>query len=220
MKKILLAGIAAIVLASAPALAADAPRPYYKAPPVYAPMFNWTGFYIGGHVGGQWGSVSDLTFGGGDPQPGGWLGGVLGGYNWQAGPWVFGIEGDAGWGSTSGSNVGSGGFLADTDIRFVGNLRARLGWAIDRVLLFVAGGGSWANMRVTHTGAAGTVSETLSGWTIGAGADFAVTPNLILRAEYLYADYGSSTFGFAGGFDPHAIDLRNNIIRGAAIWKF
>jgi len=75
-------------------------------------------------------------------------------------------------------------------------------------------------MRVTHTGAAGTVSETLSGWTIGAGADFAVTPNLILRAEYLYADYGSSTFGFAGGVDPHVIDLRNNIIRGAAIWKF
>jgi outer membrane immunogenic protein len=218
MKKILLAGIAAAVLASAPALAADAPRPYYKAPPVYAPpIFNWSGFYFGGHVGGEWGRVSDLTFGGGAADPSGWLGGVLAGVNWQAGPWVVGLEGDAGWGSTSGSNVASGGFLANTDIRFVGNLRARVGWAIDRVLLYVAGGGSWANLRATQAGF-NTVSNTLGGWTIGAGVDFGVTQNLILRVEYLYADYGSDTFNFAGG--PAKLDLRNNIVRGAAIWKF
>ncbi len=217
MKKILMAGIAAVFMASAPALAADAPRPYYKAPPAYAPMFNWTGFYFGGHVGGQWGSVRDLTFGGGDTDPSGWIGGVLAGYNWQAGPWVVGIEGDAGWGSSSGSNLGSGGVLTDTDVRFVGNVRARLGWAMDRVLLFVAGGGSWANLRATQIGSP-AISNTFSGWTIGGGVDFAVTPNLILRAEYLYADYGSENFAFAGG--PARLDFTNNIVRGAVIWKF
>jgi outer membrane immunogenic protein len=218
MKKILLAGIAATIVASAPALAADAPRPYYKAPPVYAP-FNWTGFYFGGHVGGQWGSVTDRTFGGGDTDPSGWLGGVLAGYNWQAGPWVVGIEGDAGWGSTSGRNTGTGGFLSDTDVRFVGNLRARLGWAADRVLLFVAGGGSWANLRATQVGSA-PVSNTFGGWTIGGGVDFAVTPNVILRAEYLYADYGRENFAFVGGAGPATLDFTNNIVRGAVIWKF
>ncbi len=217
MKKILLAGIAAVAMASAPALAADAPRPYYKAPPAYAPMFSWTGFYLGGHVGGQWGSVTDLTFGGGDTDPSGWIGGVLAGYNWQAGALVFGIEGDAGWGSTSGSNVAGGGVLSDTDVRFVGNLRARLGWAMDRVLLFVAGGGSWANLRATQVGSA-PISDTFGGWTIGGGVDFAVTPNLILRAEYLHADYGRENFAFAGG--PATLDFTNNIVRGAAIWKF
>jgi outer membrane immunogenic protein len=217
MKKILMAGVAAVVMAGAPALAADAPgRPYYKAAPAYAPLFNWSGFYFGGHIGGQWARVTDRTFGGGDPDPSGWVGGILAGYNWQAGPWVVGVEGDAGWGSTSGSNVGTGGVITNADVRFVGNVRARLGWAFDRVLLFVAGGGSWANMRVTQVGGS-TATNTHSGWTIGTGVDFAVTPNLVLRAEYLYADYGTETYALAA---PARIDLRNNIVRGAAIWKF
>ncbi len=89
MKKFAVLGavLAALVVA-APAQAADVPirGPIYKAAP--APVYNWTGFYVGAHVGYGWASsgLGDLD---------GFLGGVQAGYNWQfSRNWVFGIEGD------------------------------------------------------------------------------------------------------------------------------
>ena len=91
MKRILL-GIAASAAIAAPAFAADMPpRPYAKAPPPYtapALVYNWTGFYIGGHVGGAF-AGSDNLFGN-DAR---FLGGVQGGFDYQFAPnWVMGIE--------------------------------------------------------------------------------------------------------------------------------
>ena len=63
MKKFLLS-TAALVALAAPALAADLPaRPYTKAPAYTAPavVYNWTGFYIGGHVGGAFGGDSSIS---------------------------------------------------------------------------------------------------------------------------------------------------------------
>ena len=56
MKKILLAGVAFTALIAGPAIAADLARPVYRAPVavVAAPAWNWTGFYIGGNLGGAW----------------------------------------------------------------------------------------------------------------------------------------------------------------------
>jgi len=83
MKKFLLGTVALIALgATAPALAADmAARPYTKAPAYSAPIYNWTGFYIGGHVGGAFGGGDSL---GGDD--GRFLGGVQGGFDYQFAP--------------------------------------------------------------------------------------------------------------------------------------
>jgi len=82
------------------ASAADmgAPAPVYTKAPIMAPMFSWTGFYIGANVGGAWGNSSDtnaffapLTSTGNYSTSGG---GGQAGYNWQFGSWVLGIETD------------------------------------------------------------------------------------------------------------------------------
>src|ERR1700709_2759257 len=113
MKKYLLASAALIALcAAAPALAADlGARTYSKAAPMMAPaaVYNWTGFYIGGHVGGAFNDHND-NFGAGlannsDDGNGRFLGGVQVGYDMQVSPnWVLGIEGQYSWLASNNNN--------------------------------------------------------------------------------------------------------------------
>jgi len=97
----------AVSMGSFGASAADlAPRPYVKAPPMVTPVYNWTGFYIGGNIGYSWGRSSDtstLTNGAGtalfSSQNASNLDGIVGGgqigYNWQVDrSWVLGLEAD------------------------------------------------------------------------------------------------------------------------------
>jgi outer membrane immunogenic protein len=130
MKKLLVAGIAAAAFWGVPALAADLPTkaPVYKAVPAAAPMFNWSGFYVGGNIGWAWGKSTgsfadpgDIAFANCGPcfAPGftspnvdlsksGFLGGLQSGYNWQLAPtWLVGVEGDITWtGISASSNTG------------------------------------------------------------------------------------------------------------------
>src|SRR5665811_92049 len=110
MKKFLLGTVALVALgATVPALAADlgarAPS-YNKAPAYAAPIYNWTGFYIGGHIGGAF--SSDNNFSGlatGNNSNGRFLGGLQGGADYQFAPnWVLGVEGQYSWLS---GNVGA-----------------------------------------------------------------------------------------------------------------
>src|SRR3954453_9868935 len=104
MKNILLSAVAiAAITASSSAIAADlAARPYTKAPAYApAPIYNWTGFYIGGHVGGAFAGDSSLT---GDD--GRFLGGVQGGFDYQFAPsWVIGVEAQYSWMSSNDNGV-------------------------------------------------------------------------------------------------------------------
>src|SRR6266571_9459649 len=103
MKKFLLGTVALIALgATAPTLAADmAARPYTKAPAYSAPIYNWTGFYIGGHVGGAF--AGDNSLQGSDAR---FLGGVQAGFDYQFAPnWVLGAEAQYSW-LTGGNNNG------------------------------------------------------------------------------------------------------------------
>src|SRR3954454_993116 len=115
MKKLLL-GMIGIVAMSGSAMAADlAARPYKAPPPMMAPIYDWTGFYIGAN--GGWGSSHkcwDLTNDGFGPIPavaegchnatGGVAGGQIG-YRWQTGTWVWGLEGQGNWANLRGSNI-------------------------------------------------------------------------------------------------------------------
>src|SRR3982074_1407208 len=95
MKKFLLGTVALVALAATvPALAADlAAPPSPKAPAYAAPIYNWTGFYIGGHVGGAFAGDNSLT-----GNNGRFLGGVQGGFDYQFAPsWVLGIEAQYSW---------------------------------------------------------------------------------------------------------------------------
>jgi outer membrane immunogenic protein len=135
--------------------------PYNKAP-LPAPVFGWTGFYVGADVGGVWSSedVSSACGGCGQaPAAGsfsanGFIGGLYSGYNWQVAPqWVVGVEGDWSWaklgGSASAPNlfprgapVGSGGVSWSRTVKRMASLRGRLGWTATSTMLLYATGGA------------------------------------------------------------------------------
>jgi len=131
MKKTLLAGFVLSAFAASSAMAADLARPVYKAAP--APLFNWTGFYVGGHGGYGWADDANLS-------PKGWFGGGQVGYNWQYAPnWVFGVEADISGSDISETNL-AGAPLVSSKINYFGTARGRLGYTVDRVMVYGTGG--------------------------------------------------------------------------------
>src|SRR5215470_2111660 len=174
------------ILISLSAEAADFPTQAQPAAPVtYAPSFSWTGFYIGGELG--WIRTDpDYTTGAvllGTPfvvsaatGKDGLSYGVLAGYNYQMGNVVLGIEVDfEGW--TVGKiryTAITGDFLT-AHSKWGGSVRGRLGYAADRVLLYVAGGAAFLSNEtsIPTTGISIGGDDTRVGWTVGAGVDYA-----------------------------------------------
>ena len=200
MKKFLLATAALIALA-APAAAADlAARPYYtKAPPMVAPIYDWTGFYVGAN--GGWGSSHNCwdqvpagIFIGSDgchDATGGVAGGQIG-YRWQSGTWVFGLEAQGDWADLSGSNgsqVFPGIFTNQTKVDAFGLFTGQIGYAVNNTLLYLKGGAAVTDNRyrtfVTGTNTiAGSASDTRWGGAVGAGVEFGFAPNWSAAVEY------------------------------------
>lgn len=192
-RQILMASVGAVALTGS-AVAADLSQPY--PPPV--PIFTWTGLYVGGQIGYGWGSdhaslTSPFIYDPSPLSPGGVIGGAHIGYNLQLGPWVAGIEGDV-----NGTSIGqtqNGFFHSDSlstrsDIQ--GSIRARAGYAIDRVLLFATGGAAFGGFQNTYASPFGSdnIGRTRSGWTVGGGLEYAITNNWSVQAEYRYSDFG------------------------------
>jgi outer membrane immunogenic protein len=195
MKKILLASIATAALCSVSAFAADMPvrAPVYKAAP--APVFSWTGCYIGANAGGDWGSarttIEGIDFDRGRGSSG--VGGGQIGCDYQTGAWVFGVEGNFDWTGLKINEVDPlvAGVLGHGKYRWLGTATGRIGYAVDRSLLYVKGGAAWANVQYTATTAAGVVfagpnTSTGSGWTLGGGWEYAFAPNWSAKIEYDY----------------------------------
>jgi outer membrane immunogenic protein len=208
-KRLLLSGIALAAFAfAAPALAADMPTrgPVYKAAP--APLFNWTGFYIGANAGYSWGDAANL-------KPSGWSGGGQIGYNWQYAPnWVFGLEADMSGSDISDTRIG-GAPLAQSKIDYFGSARARLGYTVDRVMVYGTGGLAWAHDRA-NDGLVAADKEHV-GWTAGAGIEYAFAPNWSTKLEWLYADYGSKTYALTA---PTRIDPTDNTVKLGLNYRF
>ncbi len=199
MKKVLLATVALVALGMAPAVAADlAARPYTKAPAI-APIYNWTGFYIGAMGGYGSEDTSDFALKGG-------FGGGTVGYNWQTGMYVFGIEADAA-GADISTSLGIPGLVsADDKIRALGTVRGRVGVTFQQVLFYGTGGFAWADERVSASALGVSISDTKTrtGWTAGAGVEWMFAPHWSVKGEYLYRSFGSENF-FAGTI-PGGID--------------
>ncbi len=153
MKKFLLATVALVALgATAPALAADmAARPYTKAAPAaYAPIYNWTGFYIGGHLGGAFGGSDGFAGTTNNNSDGRFLGGLQVGADYQFAPnWVLGIEGQYSWLGSNNNGVaftGAGaGFVYTHNQRGLGSVTGRLGYTWGPALLYVKGGYAYSD---------------------------------------------------------------------------
>src|SRR5690242_9351844 len=127
MKKLLLSSVALIALGSA-AFAADIPaRQVYKAPAYTAPalIYNWTGFYIGGHVGGAFAGDNSLI--GSDAR---FMGGVQGGFDYQFAPnWVMGVEAQYSWLNQNTTGVAfPGGSVITANNDQIGSVTGRLGY--------------------------------------------------------------------------------------------
>ena len=193
MKKLLLLGTALVAFAPA-GLAADLGtyrQGSIKDEPVYAPAFTWTGFYVGAQVGHGWGDTefSDGTDSISFDQDG-WFGGGFIGFNWQKDRFVFGIEGDAN-GADIDFSASSGGFRLESSVDSLFSIRGRIGVAHERWLVFATGGWAWANIedRVSSGGLSGSQDDTLDGWTLGSGVEYAFAQNWTARVEYRHYDF-------------------------------
>ena len=204
MTRFLLAGAIALLGAGGQALAADiapAPVPYYKAAPMPVPYYNWTGFYIGGNLGGlsNSGGYNDAlgnTFSGSGSNFK-FLGGGQVGFNWEFGPGVvIGVEGMFDWlpdsnNTVNGSGPGATGTSVTLNNQWLTTVTGKLGYAWDRVLLYGKGGGAWVGtssptINVGGASVGTTGSSTNWGWTAGVGLEYAFWGGLSGRVEYDY----------------------------------
>ncbi|MEH2501834.1 MULTISPECIES: outer membrane protein [unclassified Bradyrhizobium] len=212
MKKVLLVTASLIALgAAAPAVAADlAARPYTKAPPMVAAVYDWTGFYIGANGGygtsrNSWNLLPGVgTFGeGSHDADGGTIGGQIG-YRWQAGTWVFGVEAQGNWADFQGSNLS----LLDPTVRNESRVNAfglftgQVGYAVNNVLLYVKGGAAVTSNEYRRfdvpTGAllATTNDDTRWGGVVGAGLEYGFAPNWSVGVEYNHLFMQDRTYAF------------------------
>jgi len=201
MKKTILSAALLAALAGQ-ALAADIPaRTYSKAPAYTAPavVYNWTGFYIGGHVGGAF--AGDNSLQSSDAR---FLGGVQAGFDYQFAPnWVLGIEGQYSWLSSNNNNVafnGAGaGFVYNHNQRALGSVTGRLGYTWGPALLYVKGGYAYSSHSETlaFNGAAQAFALNGShhdGYTVGTGLEYMFAQNWSGKVEYQYYDFGKTSF--------------------------
>jgi outer membrane immunogenic protein len=191
-----------MMLAVASANAADARIPYGVPPPQYGPApyapplppvlppppilpCLWLGPYVGANAGFQWTSnVGGLS-------PSGFTGGIQGGYNWQNGPFVYGVEADF-------NLSNAGGTFANYQFSnpWFGTVRGRAGYVFNNVVFLYGTAGLAVGMSTVTLGGLSDTSGH-GGWTIGAGAEFALAPfgfgpNWSAKVEYLYLGLSQS----------------------------
>jgi len=202
---------AAILLAlGTPALSADLPSPMSaKAPEIPAPIFTWTGFYVGGFGGAGWNkwTGSDPTNPGGGTSSvtgsGGVAGGLVGG-NYQINNFVVGLEGSYAWSNigttTSSPFAGGAGFTLTLKNDYIATVAGRLGVAFNNVLVYGKGGAAFTRDKYNaNNGLAGALAGSASGsfdrtgWLAGAGVEWMFVPNWSVKFEYDYMGFGSLT---------------------------
>ena len=219
-----------VALLSFSAVAADLGGSLKDDPytPPFTPPFSWTGVYVGAQVGYMWGkadhSYSDWAPSG-NSDSNGWIGGVHTGYNMQAGNVVYGIEADFEGGNISGNFTNLTGLTSSgsVDLNWQGSLRARVGYATGKALLYVTGGWAFGDFDFNGgrpaVGFASSYSETRHGWTIGTGGEFAISNNVTMRLEYRYTDFGKASGNlFSGVRMP--VDLDTHAVRAGISYKF
>lgn len=255
-------------IAATPAFAADLPS--IKGPPVYAPpppLFSWTGLYVGGNI-GYGGLNTDETANTSDPvaaaqitggtvpgtyslSGGGITAGGQIGFNYEI-PTSFGygivagIEADYAYMNAGESSELDNGITGTSNIYHIsvdslGTVRARLGFAVDRALIYATGGFAFGHAQYSHSFLdqfgdpiwAGGASSERSGYAVGAGIEYALPiPSmgpgaLTVRAEYLHYDLGTGTATIpfsdpTAGIGPFidSYHLYGNLIRAGLNYKF
>ena len=213
MKTFLLGTVALFALGlAAPASAADmAARPYTKAPPpLVAPIYDWTGFYIGAN--GGWGQSRNCwdfvapgaVFAGGcGDRSGGLIGGQIG-YRWQTGGWVFGLEAQGDWADLSNTRLSliDPTFSTRTRTDGIGLFTGQIGYAWNAALFYVKGGAAVTSNTfdiLTTIGGVNVASANSTRWggAIGVGFEYGFTPNWSFGVEYDHLFMGDANNSFS-----------------------
>jgi outer membrane immunogenic protein len=234
MKWRLVAAAAIMVAAYRPALAADLPTPSLP-PPLPVAIYNWTGIYVGinGGFGTGNSNWSDGPIGttGSFPTSGFLIGGTAG-INYQLGDYVFGIEGDGDWTNLHGNSGSTCGAIAavvappvscQTQSQRLATVRGRVGYAFDRILLYGTAGAAFGNIQTGLNPPSTFDSATETGWTVGAGLEFALAQSWTAKVEYVFVDLpnGScTTVGNCGGAAGSIVSFNESIVRAGLNFKF
>ncbi|WP_244432001.1 outer membrane protein, partial [Rhodopseudomonas sp. B29] len=201
------AAAAALTLVAGSAWAQSAPHAPTKAP---VAMFDWSGFYAGGHYGYGRGFgrnvVTDGTATASSPEFGSQFGGLQAGYNYVApSRLLLGVEGDVTFPNYLDDGVvarteTSAGLLTEK-LDLVSSLRGRLGYAASNWMVYATAGWAWGTSRYVLEADEGEQKKLRlrSGWAAGAGAEFALAPGWSARIEYLYETLGGTSGGFPSG---------------------
>jgi outer membrane immunogenic protein len=221
-----LASTAAVALMASAATAADLPARAAPPAPIIAavPLFTWTGFYVGVNAGYGWQGSNDnsifvpagtfvtaplasgvVTYG--DNEGDGFVGGGQVGYNYQIGQIVLGVEADLQWADLGGDNglalvpagfppsfvpAGTAGGL-----EWLGTVRARVGFAFDRALIYATGGFAYGGGDDNNgfNGFINNNDDVRTGWVLGGGVEYAFTNNVTLGLEGLWVNLNGKDNG-------------------------
>lgn len=238
MFKTSLIALSAMLASSVAATAAD----FYEP----APVPQWSGFYVGVTGGYGWGDL-DFTPDGdyaGAPNPtinpdGGLIGGQIGMDFDLGNGMILGAVGDMSWANmndsvcvdTGGPCVGAAGESEGiSDVDWFATVRGKFGFGMESAQVYATGGLALAGAKATVTNIDGVTdfsdTNTLVGWTVGAGVLYKFTPSVSVGAEYLYADFGRQGYDFSGDLVAGTIsgganaDLDMQVVRGSLNFHF
>jgi outer membrane immunogenic protein len=195
------------------------------------PVANWTGFYAGVHVGAGWGSndasanlavIGPVSLTAGTVN--GFLGGGQIGYNWQTGWMVLGGEFEFSGAGVEGTSPCIVLINCKANMDWLITAAGRLGFTVDRALVYAKGGVAWADWQYNANiaGINANAGDTRFGWLLGLGVEYAIAPNWSAKIEYNYIDFGNDDFRFAVGAAGITanIDTQLHTIKGGVNYRF
>lgn len=229
----------ALAMFSIAAQAADLPSRRIEPAAPLPPAFTWTGFYIGTQAG--WVQTRTELMAGAaiagraavaslpSLDKNGVAVGLMVGYNYQIGQLVVGgeIDGSALITGKQRHTALTGDFIT-AHTNWAGSARLRVGYAFDRFMIYATGGLALAAPKSTVTGTGysyGAGDSTRFGWTLGAGAEYAITNNWIAGLEYRYSQFQEDTYTYPVGVGGLGIvgfkqQLSTNQVVGRLLYKF
>jgi outer membrane immunogenic protein len=175
-------------------------------------------------------------------KPNGVTGGGQIGFNYQMGRWVAGLEGDfdaldlsqsASTGAIPYPCCSSSTYtiVQKVHANWVATVRPRIGWTTNDWMIYATGGAAFTDLKASASfsdtfgpvSEASSRSETKTGWTAGAGLEWAVGPHASLRFEYLHDDFGKVGWTgtvISGTTLVHSADLKADVLRIGTNWRF
>jgi len=152
-------------------------------------------------------------------------------YQFGGGGVVIGIAGAYAWADADGGHDSARetGVAYHSKVKSLAAVTGRIGYAFDRFLAYVRGGGAWERDEFWATtiilGTAYSTRQTRPGWTVGIGGEYAFTNFLSGFVEYGFYDFGTRTISFVpqvAGLNPAFADTREtaSVVRVGINFRF